>query len=308
MELNNINLSRTKKDYIGCLYQTSKVTVQVVKLIDIDTKPELVEKKIYDYTINQLEKENLITKLKHENIVKYERIYKSEKHKKILIYMEYLKKGSLRNIMENLHFKKDKKKDQSQLELFAGVIGYEILKGLHYMEKEKNIFHRDLKPENICIGKLGEIKLVDFGSCTELTDYYCDTEVGTRCYMAPEIYINGKYKPGKSDVWSLGIMLYEFVFGKHPFLKREELGNETLIEEKYNSHCKNNYKLDFECCIPQFKIFIRNMLNFDYKNRKSFNYFINKKDSFLKNRIMNNTFLKKDFIEFLQDFENQKLT
>ena len=304
MNLDGLDINKTKKLVKGILYHSSKVTVSVVQLIETPSKIVLVKKKVQDYTSDQLEKEKLVQKLDHPNIVKYFRLYNSEKHKIMLIYMENLKKGSLRHIIKNLHMNKENKKDKSQLELFAGIIGYEILNGLYYMKKKK-IFHRDLKPENICIGKSGEIKIVDFGSSTELSDYYCETEVGTRCYMAPEIYLKGKYRPDKSDIWSLGILLFEFVYGKHPFLNSDKFGDSDFIRNKY--YGKEGFCLEFETCIPSFKGFIRSMLNFDYKKRKDSRYFVKGKDSFLKNRIIGNIYLKKDFIEFIHSFDNQKL-
>ena len=86
-----------------------------------------------------------------------------------------------------------------------------MLENLH----ERDIAHRDLKPENIMIGDDGYPKLIDFGTA-KIVKERTFTMVGTPHYMAPEIIFGRGYSPS-SDLWSLGVMVYEFVFGNLPF-------------------------------------------------------------------------------------------
>jgi serine/threonine protein kinase len=82
--------------------------------------------------------------------------------------------------------------------------------------------HRDLKPENILLNSMGDVKLTDFGISKELdnTLAMCKTMVGTRAYMSPERTQGAKYSYS-SDVWSLGIILYEMATFKYPYNEKD---------------------------------------------------------------------------------------
>ncbi len=77
--------------------------------------------------------------------------------------------------------------------------------------------HRDLKPENILVDYNKTIKLSDFGwSVIFWDDEYWETVCGTYEYMAPEIF-EKKWQTKKTDIWSLGILLYELTHGYAPY-------------------------------------------------------------------------------------------
>ena len=88
---------------------------------------------------------------------------------------------------------------------------------------DRGIVHRDLKPENIVRATSGDVKILDFGlarfrdspaSLAHLTDH--GVILGTPAYMSPE-QIRGTATDGRSDLFALGIVLYELVAGEHPF-------------------------------------------------------------------------------------------
>ena len=74
---------------------------------------------------------------------------------------------------------------------------------------EKKIVHRDLKPENTMVDEQGYPKVIDFGTAKFISERTY-TVIGTPHYMAPEVLMGRGYGIAV-DVWSLGIMLYEFL-------------------------------------------------------------------------------------------------
>lgn len=93
--------------------------------------------------------------------------------------------------------------------------------------------HRDLKLENILLDRTGYIKITDFGLCKRLRGRTW-SNVGTPCYMAPEILHNKGYDVAV-DWWSIGIIIYEIVFGQPPFFHDNTLiiNNMICFEEYY---------------------------------------------------------------------------
>ncbi len=95
-----------------------------------------------------------------------------------------------------------------------------ICDALDYIHRN-GVVHRDLKPENIMIGPQDQIKLIDFGIASQegsrrLTFAKLSQVMGTPDYISPE-QVKGKRGDGRSDIYALGVMLYEMVTGKTPF-------------------------------------------------------------------------------------------
>jgi len=78
------------------------------------------------------------------------------------------------------------------------------------------VIHRDIKPENLLIGAQGEIKIADFGWSVHAPTSRRNTLCGTLDYLPPEM-VEGREHDEQVDVWSLGVLLYEFLVGVPPF-------------------------------------------------------------------------------------------
>ena len=127
--------------------------------------------------------------------------------------MQYCPGGDLSTLILQLQ-KKGQLVDQDTIwRLF-----FQIITALNHCHKRK-IIHRDLKPANIFIDQsLTNIKIGDFGLSRELGEHseYAKTHVGTPYFMSPE-QIQIKYYNQKTDIWSLGCILYELATLKKPF-------------------------------------------------------------------------------------------
>ena len=180
---------------------------------------------------------NIHSKLYHQNIIKLYNVYEDEET--INIIMEYAKEGNLYHLIKK---EKNGFSEQKSYEYFI-----QIINAVYYLHSN-NIIHRDIKPENILIGDDNKLKLCDFGWAKELTLENRSTFCGTMEYMAPEIVGSENYDYSV-DIWSLGILLYELLFGHSPFnadsnkniifnIKKHEL-NYDNENKKISNSCKD---------------------------------------------------------------------
>lgn len=118
-----------------------------------------------------------------------------------------------------------------------------VIEAFTYLH-QRGIIYRDLKPENLLLDEKGYIKLVDFGFAKKIgvgrrTWTFC----GTPEYVAPEIILNRGHD-SSSDLWSLGILIYELLTGNPPFT-----GSEPM--KTYNLILKGIESVDFSHSIPK---------------------------------------------------------
>ena len=159
--------------------------------------------------------------LNHPNICT---IYEVEEHNhQPVIVMELLEGESLKERIRNGPIATDTLLDY-------GIQASDALEAAH----AKGIIHRDIKPANIFIVAGGRVKVLDFGLAKVVSSHPPETECdeesltlegivpGTAAYMSPE-QVRGKEIDGRSDVFSLGIVLYEMATGKRPFLGKNRV-------------------------------------------------------------------------------------
>ena len=108
--------------------------------------------------------------------------------------------------------------EKGRLELnAASKFVLEVAQGLEHSHS-RQVLHRDVKPANVFLTAEGNAKLGDFGTGIYLTDNKrLEEQVGTAFYMAPEVF-EGKPATVQSDVYSLGVLAYEVIAGKRPFV------------------------------------------------------------------------------------------
>ncbi|KAM9853009.1 serine/threonine-protein kinase Nek3 isoform 1-T2 [Aulostomus maculatus] len=150
----------------------------------------------------------LLSRMKHPNIVAFREAFEADDL--LCIVMEYCGGGDM--LQRICKQKTTQFCVDDILTWFA-----QMCAGAKHIH-DKHVLHRDLKSKNIFLTDNGTIKLGDFGSACILNSSkaYARSYVGTPYYVAPEIWDNKPYN-NKSDVWSLGCVLYELCTLRHPF-------------------------------------------------------------------------------------------
>ena len=162
----------------------------------------------YDLVENLLLERKILLLLDHPMIVKLVKTFKTST--RVCFLMEYVRGMDLFDVLRALNILKE------QDCLFYTCCLVLILQHIHSL----SIIYRDLKPENVMIDSDGYPKLVDFG-ISRIIKGRTYTIVGTPHYMAPEV-ITGKGYGIQADYWSLGIMIYEFIYCNVPFAPKDE--------------------------------------------------------------------------------------
>ncbi len=149
--------------------------------------------------------------LQHENII---HVYDFHHERgSLFIVMEYVQGIDLYDLLE--------KCGRLPYDV-AAIIGMQVGRALDYVHF-RGIVHRDIKPANVMLSRSGGVKVMDFGiardtSFGDLTE--AGTGIGTPAYMSPEQVLGDKLD-ARSDIFSLGVVLYQMVTGKKPFIEDE---------------------------------------------------------------------------------------
>jgi serine/threonine-protein kinase len=152
-----------------------------------------------------LEEARLLDRLNHPNIVRVHSVDRVDG--KILIAMEYVPGVNLQELL----------RQQTNLPIRQALdIAIQVLDALDYAHQRHTI-HRDIKPANVLVRKDGVVKLVDFGLATILGTGSYAGGAGTYVYMAPEDFEEEEHSDHRSDLWAVGVTLYEMITGRRPF-------------------------------------------------------------------------------------------
>ena len=167
----------------------------------------------------------------------------------IFFLLEYIHGYTMRNILDN--FKKSEDlRNLKEVQFYAVIISLI----LDYLQN-KRIIHRDLKLNNLIMDDTGYLKIIDFGIAKDITGKdKTNTIIGTYKYMAPEM-IKGNAYSFNVDYWAMGIILYEWFYGKVPFGYGIE--DPTKI---YKDICERNPIFPSDVKNEKFNDFLKNLL------------------------------------------------
>ena len=178
-------------------------------------------KKVKLGLLKSKEKENAINEVRilasidHPNIVPYKEAFYDEASNSLCIIMEFVSGGTLSHLIDVLR-KSGNKLDESVIWCYIS----QFLKGLKALH-DLDILHRDLKSANIFLTKDQKtLKIADMNVSKVAKGGFLYTQTGTPYYASPEIWRDDPYN-AKSDIWSLGCVLYEICALKPPFISTD---------------------------------------------------------------------------------------
>ncbi|KAF2149994.1 serine/threonine-protein kinase Eg2 [Myriangium duriaei CBS 260.36] len=235
------------KGKFGRVYLAREKSSGFVCALKVLHKSELQHGKVEKQVRREIE---IQSNLAHPNILRlYGHFHDS---KRIFLILEFAGRGELY---------KHLRKEQRFPEWKAAQYIAQMAAALKYLHK-KHVIHRDIKPENILVGIHGEIKISDFGWSVHAPNNRRQTMCGTLDYLPPEM-LRGKdenWYNEKVDLWSLGVLTYEFLVGEAPFedtpvmtqrrIARGEMSIPSFVSAEARDLIKKLLVLDPEKRIP----------------------------------------------------------
>lgn len=194
-----------------------------------------------DLELERFENEARYTAMfSHPHIIKIFNVGTYQKY--FFISYELMKGRTVKSFLDERGFLSEKEAIDYLLQVL------EATKHIH----ERGIIHNDIKPENLFLFYDGNIKLLDFGIATHIDDEIDKTINASVIYTAPEV-LRYKHLSIQSDIYSLGTVLFEFLTGKTPYMRKN-------TKDEINAHLYEN--------IPSISKYL------NVKNYKSFDYVI----------------------------------
>ncbi|KAI1180006.1 Pkinase-domain-containing protein [Nemania sp. FL0916] len=193
------------KGKFGRVYLARERTSGFICALKVLHKSELAQGRVEKQVRREIE---IQSNLRHPNILQLFGHFHDSK--RVFLILEFAAKGELYK-----HLRREHRFPEWKASHYIA----QMASALRYLHR-KHVIHRDIKPENILVGIHGEIKISDFGWSVHAPNSRRETMCGTLDYLPPEMI-----KPGSSDnsynekvdLWSLGVLTYEFLVGEAPF-------------------------------------------------------------------------------------------
>jgi len=224
------------KGNFGVVWKALHIETQEIVAIKMVNKAIFIDHPKFESYL--LAETKYLPLIKHENVVRLIEFF--EDKSTLYFVIEYCNFGDL-----GIYLKSKLRIPEQE------ALGYlkQLISAFQILNSHK-IMHRDLKLENILLTKIGNdekiiIKLCDFDFLKK--GEIGSTYLGTCLYMAPEILKYNKYYTNKTDLWSLGVVLYKILYGNYPFRGKTE---SNLIQNIENMQVK--YPEEYE--ISEFSV------------------------------------------------------
>jgi serine/threonine protein kinase len=206
----------------------------------------------------------LLRQLDHQNVIKCEGWFRDDDRQSVFLVLEFCGGGDLSTTINRQRASKQYFEEKQIWNIFS-----QLCHGLRHLH-EHGIIHRDLKPLNVMVSTNGRhFKLGDLGVSRQLSEetILVRSFYGTPLYLSPELVENKPYNE-KTDIWSLGVILYELCCLQPPFqgstlldvAKMVSTGKYAPLPDRYSSHLRR--------CVAW-------MLQLDYAKRPNVSQLIN---------------------------------
>lgn len=193
------------KGKFGRVYLARERSNGFICALKVLHKSELQQGRVEKQVRREIE---IQSNLRHPNVLQlYGHFHDS---KRVFLILEFAGKGELYK-----HLRKESRFPEWKAAQYVA----QMASALRYLHR-KHVIHRDIKPENILVGIHGELKISDFGWSVHAPNNRRQTMCGTLDYLPPEMIKPGgsdNFYNEKVDLWSLGVLTYEFLVGEAPF-------------------------------------------------------------------------------------------
>ena len=187
---------------------------------------EKLNKKEQENSVNEV---RLLASISHPNVIEYKEAFWDDKNSTLNLIMEYADNGDLQTLINK------KRKEQRYFnENLIWLYSIQMIEGLKAIH-DKKIMHRDLKSANIFLSKKKhQCKIGDMNVSKVIKEKFLTTQTGTPYYASPEVWRDEPYSY-KSDLWSIGCVIYEMCALRPPF-------NGKDLDELFENVCKCEIK------------------------------------------------------------------